>query len=214
MTDTASSSTPGITRLPAWWLGASIAALALAIAAQLHGRMARTDPAPPVFGPAPDFALIDQRGRDMTGSDLRGSVWIADFIFTRCAGQCPVMTGRMAELAGTLPAASGVQFVSFTVDPEYDTPERLAAYARGAGVPPERWRLLTGPVATIERLARDGFKLGMSADGTAEEPITHSVRFVLIDPEGRIRGYYDAQDAGAVDRLRRDALRLAGRQGA
>lgn len=194
-------------------LGMMGAVLAAVVGLSLYGRAFWPEPALPDLGPVPAFVLVDETGQTVTRDDLNGSVWVADFIFTRCAGQCPIMTGQMTALARALPARTGARFVSFTVDPAHDTPERLAAYARQYDVPAGRWRLLTGASEEILRLARDGFRLGVSAEGTAVEPITHSVRFALVDRGGRIRGYYDAQDAQAMARLRRDVRRLARSRG-
>jgi len=162
-------------------------------------------------GPLPDFSLIDQGGEPVNLSRLKGSVWIANFIFTRCAGQCPLMSAQMATLYEALRDVPSIQFISFSVDPSYDTPERLASYARSYGVHDERWRFVTEADTTtsIAQLAQQGFRLGVSADGTQEEPITHSVRLVLVDSHGSIRGYYDATDAQAMAHLHTDARRLA-----
>jgi cytochrome oxidase Cu insertion factor (SCO1/SenC/PrrC family) len=161
----------------------------------------------PVFYPAPDFSLTERSNRTVTLENLRGKVWVADFIFTSCAGMCPVMSGKMQRLQATLPA--GVGFVSFTVDPERDTPEVLTAYAKRYGADPERWLFLTGPKDALHRLSRDGFKLALEeATGTVIEPITHSSRFVLVDKAGQIRGYYSAEEDEAMSRLAEDAKAL------
>jgi len=127
----------------------------------------------------------------VTLEDLRGAPWVADFIFTRCRGPCPLMTRRMAELGEVLPGE--VRRVSFTVDPEHDSPEVLAEYAERYEAP-RSWLFLTGPRPRMWELAVEGFKLGVAFSGGAPNDhglITHSTRFVLVDAEGRIRGYYD-----------------------
>ena len=159
-------------------------------------------------GQLPDFALTDQGGEAVTRQSLAGFVWVADFIFTRCAGQCPLMSSQMATLQEQFRDVTDLRLMSFTVDPAYDTPEVLAAYARHYGAVSPRWRFLTGDREAIWRLARDGCKLGVSEECTAEEPITHSVRLVLVDQQGHLRGSYDATDEGALRRLRSDARRL------
>ena len=161
----------------------------------------------PVYGEVPDFALVDQRGQPVTRHDLLGHVWIADFIFTRCAGQCPMMTAQMAELARQLP--SEARFVSLSVDPTHDAPNVLADYAASHGALSEQWRFVTGSPEAIYRLSTKGFHLSVEPQGgTAAEPIIHSARFVLVDQTGRIRGYYDGTDAEAVSRLLMDATAL------
>lgn len=159
----------------------------------------------PDYGPLPEFSLTDQAGQPVTRATLQGVVWIADFIFTRCAGQCPMMAVQMATLQKRFSGATDVQLVSFTVDPVHDTPEALAAYGRHYGAISPKWRFLTGDRDAIWRIAHDGFKLGVSEDGTAEEPIVHSVRLVLVDRQAHVRGYYDATDPMAVERLFQDA---------
>jgi len=183
---------------------------AVAVLAAASGRAftSRAVPALPEYGALPDFSLMDHERRPVSLGALAGSVWIADFIFTRCAGQCPIMSRRMAELQQAFAGVPGIRFISFTVDPSYDTPDILAAYARRVGVSDGRWRFVTGPPDTIAALARDGFRLAFGEGGTAEEPITHSVRLVLVDPQGRIRGSYDATEEDAMQRLRDDARRL------
>ena len=161
-------------------------------------------------GPVPDFTLTDQAGRPVTRASLAGSVWVADFIFTRCAGQCPLMSAQMAELQRVFEPLSGVRLVSFTVDPAHDTPEALAAYASHYGASAARWQFVTGEQEAIWRLAREGFRLGVGEGESATEPITHSVRLVLVDSRGHIRGTYDATDGVAVRRLREDVRRLLG----
>jgi len=162
----------------------------------------------PSYGEVPAFALTDHQGRVVSRETLAGRVWVADFILTRCAGQCPMMTAQMARLARTLDREAPVRLVSISVDPTWDTPEVLATYAQAAGADRASWLFLTGEAEEITRLCRDGFKLAFGeADGTAEEPITHSTRLVLVDRLGRIRGYYDATDDEAMGLLQRH-LRL------
>ena len=177
----------------------------IVIAAAAVLRMRRPEP-PPVLSEVPEFTLVNRDGRTVRRADLAGSPWIADFIFTRCPASCPMMTSRMARLVEDLPADSGVRFVSFSVDPEHDTPEVLQRYAESYKAP-ARWLFLTGDGAQIYRLSREGFKLGVDAAPSGiptAEPILHSTRFVLVDGEGRIRGYYDAFDAESMKTLERD----------
>ena len=120
------------------------------------------------------------------------------------------MSAHMAELQRAFEPLSGVQLVSFTVDPAHDTPEVLAAYARHYGASAARWQFVTGAQEALWRLAREGFKLGVGEGGSAEEPITHSVRLVLVDRRGHLRGTYDATDGAAIRRLYQDVRRLLG----
>jgi protein SCO1/2 len=182
---------------------AAIAAGALAVmAASVRARSAA---ALPSFGTVPSVALMDQAGRPFDPEALRGSVWIADFIFTRCSGQCPMMSAQMARLAESTDPS--VRLVSFTVDPEWDRPEVLARYA-AAYQAPARWQFVTGERGAVERLSREGFRLAAAGEASEAEPITHSGRLVLIDRRGAIRGYYEAQEPQQIDRLRRDVRQL------
>lgn len=164
------------------------------------------------FGAVPEFSLTDQLGRPATRSELIGQPWVADFIFTRCAGPCPRMSERMARLAGALEPDSGVRFISFTVDPEYDTPTVLNEYARALGADSARWRFLTGSRAEILRLSINGFHLAMGDavidSATALMDVAHSTRFILVDRAGVIRGYYDGEDEAALATLGRDIKTL------
>lgn len=162
---------------------------------------------PPILMPLPDFTLTDQHGESFGLSNLRGKVWIANFVFTTCRGPCQMMTSQMATLQQTLqgqhPKWDQIALISITVDPSNDTPEVLKEYARLALADPEHWRFLTGERATIWRLVRDGFKLPVGEDADNEQmPIFHSQRFVLVDEVGQIRGFYEGlEEAGRAKLL-------------
>ena len=159
------------------------------------------------YGTIPSFALVNQDAAPFGSDQLAGKIWIADFIFTSCPGPCPMISSRMSELQKPL-ANSDVHFVSFSVDPEKDTPDVLRAYADKLRKEPFRWDFLTGPLATIASLSRDGFKLGLSEGETAESGPIHSTRFVLVDRHGAIRGYYDALAPDGVTKLLADTNHL------
>lgn len=153
--------------------------------------------------------MTERGGRPLTDRDVRGGVWIANFIFTRCPDVCPALTMRMGEVQRRLADAKApVQIVSVTVDPAHDTPETLARYASGHGAGPG-WHFVTGPRDAIASLLKDGFHVAFADDGPATGPITHSDRFVLVDEQLRIRGYYHGSDGDDLDRLVDDARRLA-----
>jgi cytochrome oxidase Cu insertion factor (SCO1/SenC/PrrC family) len=202
-----SSKSPRLPRMLLW--GLLVAVLVAVTAWALRTRLSAPDL--PVLGQVPPFSLTDQRGETVTLDDLAGEPWIADFIFTRCTLSCPMMTTRMAELDdGRVPPE--VRLVSFSVDPDHDTPEVLADYARAFGAS-QRWHFLTGPKKEILALAVEGFHLALEPEppeGTAPpaEPIAHSTRFVLVDGQGRIRGYYDGMTREGVEQLERDTALL------
>ena len=171
---------------PAFLAAALMAAGALALlGARLVGRGGRE---PSRLGTLPDFRLVERSGREVGLADLSGQPWVADFIFTQCAGACPAMTARMARLRRELPA--GVRSVSFTVDPGHDTPATLARYAGG-------FKLAAMEVPADQRDATGG-------DG----PFLHSSKFVLVDGAGVVRGYYDSTDEQAMRALVADAAVL------
>ena len=155
------------------------------------------------LGQLPEFSLVDQQGRAFTHADMAGHVWVADFMFTRCPTICPMLTERMKGLAATFAGESAVRFVSFSVDPANDTPERLSAYATGHGIDTERWTLVTGESLALKQTVVDGFHLavGEPIEQTGGGyDILHSTRFVLIDQRGNLRGYF-ASDAEGMEAL-------------
>jgi protein SCO1 len=165
------------------------------------------------FGAVAPFALTAQDGKPFSSTDLAGKVWVSDFIFTRCGGPCPRLTKAMARLQADLASEPDVRLVSFTVDPVYDTPPVLSAYAERFGADPARWRFLTGETSTVRGLILDSFKLAVQENaGPARRPgeeVTHSLHFVLVDKDARIRGYFTATDDASLDRLRRRVRELA-----
>lgn len=162
------------------------------------------------YGPAPEFSLVERSGRAVSARDLRGQIWIADFIYTKCQDTCPLQSRAMAALQSDLKAHGEVRSVSITVDPLTDTPALLAQYADRYGADPERWLFLTGEPREIRRIVQDGFRLSAApADGGTADPVVfHSTRFVLVDRNGEIRGYYDSNDPRALKRLRENARSL------
>ena len=152
----------------------------------------------------PDFSLTTQQGEPLTLSDMKGKIWVADFIFTNCPTICPAMTQEMARLQSEF-VADPVYFVSFSVDPERDTSRVLSRYATAYGADERRWHFLTGDKTHIYQLAEEGFSLAAGHNGTE---ILHSTRFVLITPDGNVYGYYDSRSKPALLRLRRDVKAL------
>ncbi|MGD1093450.1 MAG: SCO family protein [Bryobacteraceae bacterium] len=156
------------------------------------------------YSVVPNFTLTDQTGAKFdSAAALRGQVWIADFIFTNCSGPCPRMSAQMHEVQTALAGSDGVKLVSFTVDPERDTPEVLAGYSNRYQAQPGRWFFLTGSQETLNDLSRKAFMLG-DVNGSLE----HSTRFVLIDRASRVRGFYLTSDDDAIPRLVSDAKNL------
>jgi protein SCO1 len=193
------------------WRLAALALIFLGAAAIALGLTAlhiRTEPELPVYGSVPDFTLTERSGRSVRLADLRGRVWVADFVFTSCGGPCPLLSRRMADLQKRFADRPMLQLVSITVDPDRDTPEALRAYAERYAAQAERWWFLTGPKPDVAGLVRNGFHLAAEMPEGSEQDITHSTRFVLVDPGGRIRGYYDGAGDDDRDRLPEDIDRL------
>jgi len=170
------------------------------------GRPSGDGPGPlPDLGAVPDFSLTEPSGSPVSLESLRGRIWVADFIFTRCTGACPLLSGRMLALQKALRGRDDFRLVSFSVDPDFDTPAVLRAYARDHGAESALWLFLTGPRVALQRLVGEGFHLAIAKapEGTAApgELITHSDRLVLVDREGRIRGYYHGSEEETVRHL-------------
>ena len=159
------------------------------------------------YGRLPNFELTNQDAQPFGSSQLAGKIWIADFIFTTCPGPCPIISTRMSELQKPL-EKSDVHLVSFTVDPEKDTPEVLRVYADKLRKQPMRWDFLTGSRDAIGSLSRDGFKLAIAEGEQPDSGPVHSTRFVLVDRRGVIRGYYDALAPDGVTKLLADTNHL------
>ena len=155
------------------------------------------------YGILPPFSLINQEGQPFGIEALRGKVWVANFMFTSCAGICPEMSRKMASLQRKL--NSQIQLVSISVDPKRDSPPVLKAYGSKYGANFKRWHFLTGKLSTITRLTQEGFGLALSEGEDPKEPIIHSVRFVLVDGNGQIRGSYDSNEPARLKALVREA---------
>lgn len=168
------------------------------------------DDAPiPVLAPVPEFRLVDQGGEPFGLAELRGKVWVASFVFTTCPTVCPLLTTKMGNLQRRLEGREGLHFVSFTVDPERDTPDVLTRYAERHGADLRTWTFLTGETDAVRRAVVDGMRVAMG-ERQADGDILHGTHFVLVDAEGRIRGYYRSEREG-MDALARDIERLLAR---
>ncbi|MEM6289659.1 MAG: SCO family protein [Myxococcota bacterium] len=157
---------------------------------------------PAVMFTLPEYDLVDHEERSFTPSTLEGQVWIASFVFTRCPSSCPAVTRAMNDLHDRFARNGiGVKMVSFSVDPENDTPAVLAAYHDDLGVDDDAWRFVTGELPAITTLLEDGFKLGIGerteTDGLFD--IAHSTKLALVDAEGNVRGFYGLDPTPNVD---------------
>ncbi len=153
------------------------------------------------------FELIDQNGETFSSQNLAGHPWVASFIFTKCAGFCPTLVRDMKlEIADRVNDPE-VRYLTITVDPDYDTPEKLKQYADVYGVDAERWKFLTGDKETIYRIVQHGFRLPVfEMEGEDRRPgfeVAHSLSLIHVGPDGRIIGKYDSREPGEVLSLRR-----------
>ncbi len=149
----------------------------------------------------PNAQLVAETGKPIRLDAMKGHVTVYDFIFTNCAGTCPMMTATMRRITQKIDKDAPVRFVSISVDPQRDTPAALQKYAAKVRNDP-RWMFLTGEEKTIIDLSVNGFKLaaGGSAPNGAE-PLLHSSKFAIADKEGVIRDYYGATNDDAVEHV-------------
>ncbi len=169
---------------------------------------------PPVLRQLPEWRLVDQNGDAFGSGDLAGEVYVASFVFTRCATVCPRLTAEVSRLERRYreEGVEGVRLVSFSVDPEHDTPERLRDYAGRRGLDLERWRLVTGDRQDVRSVVVDGFALPMGeridlAGGLVD--VAHAARLVLVDRAGGVRGYYGSDEVGLDEVFHRTRQILA-----
>jgi len=149
----------------------------------------------------PDFSFKNQDGITIKREDFKGKIVVVDFFFSRCPGICPQMTNQLVRVQEKFKQDSLFQILSFTVDPEYDSSSVLKSYALKYGAIPEKWHFLTGRKDSIYSLAQKGFFITAMEDKERPLDFIHSEKLVLVDREGRIRGYYNGTDSEEVDRL-------------
>lgn len=153
-------------------------------------------PSLPVYNSVPPFELTTQSGETFHSRALSRTPWLASFFFATCNGPCPRLNTTLFQVQEQTYAYKNLKLLSFTVDPEHDTPEILAAYAKRFKADPARWLFLTGPRATISALARDGFQVGALDDAQS-----HSTRVMLVDGQGRVRGHFPTNEKEEMDAL-------------
>lgn len=184
-----------------WVISFVLAAISLTLIRPLTRRIA--EPPPVLFSLPTDYELTDHSGQPFNASTMRGEVWVASFVFTRCPSTCPAVTRAMQSLRARFDRQDvNVKQVSFTVDPDYDTVPRLAAYAETVGATRDMWRFVTGDLKTINTLVAQGFKLALGERGPGEDglfDIEHSIKLVLVDPQGNVRGFFGLDPTLAVD---------------
>lgn len=160
----------------------------------------------------PEFSFMDRTGRMFSSSELKGKVWVVDFIFSHCAGSCPMLSQKMKGLQETWKGNPDFKLVTFTVDPDRDTVATLKQYAEDYHADPNQWFFLTGKKADIYQAIRGGFKEIADRDYEAGPgfEFIHSTRMVLVDADGKIRGLYDGESDTDVSKLKQDIRYLMG----
>ncbi|WMJ74903.1 SCO family protein [Cytophagaceae bacterium ABcell3] len=149
----------------------------------------------------PEFSFVSHTGDSISLSDIKGKITVADFFFTRCSGICPEMTSELTRVQENFIDNEDIKIVSFTVDPENDDVEVLANYAAEYKADSRKWSFVTGEKEELYSLARKGFFVTAMEEVDIEDDFIHSEKLILIDKEGRIRGYYTGTDREDVDRL-------------
>jgi protein SCO1/2 len=183
------------------WVGVGLIIVILCISFVLSQYDGKKRPALPVLSQVANFSLTNQAGAPVTLVSLRGHVWVADIIFSRCPGPCATMTSNMKALQEALPASSKAKLISFTTDADNDTPQVLKEYGERAGANFERWSFLTGDKKDIAALARNSLLLTAiekdAADRTDPNDLfVHSTIFVVVDQQGRLRGTFETTGDG------------------
>ena len=185
------------------WIGLGLASglIGLAIFITLAQNFRGHKSALPVIGPVADFTLTNQDGKITTLADLTNHVWVADIIFTRCAGPCPRMTGQMSALQNLLPPGGNARLVTLTTDPEYDSPAILKKYGGHYNADFNRWTFLTGAKSEIAALAGGSLKLGavpvkIEDQKDAADLFIHTTIFVVVDRHAQLRGSFETGGDG------------------
>ena len=189
---------------PTVWLGFSFVSGLLGLALLIsffQVNRSRQLPQLPVLGSVAAFTLTNQDGQITTLADLTNHVWVADIVFTRCAGPCPRMTGQMELLQNFLPPASTAKLVTLTTDPENDSPAVLKKYGQRFDADFNRWTFLTGTKNEIAALASGSLKLSAQPVKPAERKdvadlFIHTTIFVIVDKHARLRGFFETGGDG------------------
>src|SRR5271170_6594500 len=184
-----------------FWMGIGLLLVSLALVFLLSLAGIQKPPALPVLGNVADFTLTNQDGKVTTLADLTNHAWVADIIFTRCAGPCPRMTAQMKEVQDKLPANSNAKLVTLTTDPDFDSPEILKRYGERFGADFNRWTFLTGTKSEIAGLAANSLKLSavpidLKDQKNAADLFIHTTIFVVVDKHAQLRGIFQTGGDG------------------
>lgn len=187
-----------------FFIWGSVASLILMLIVLLFvGQTIRSRGRLSVYGQVPDFSFVNQDGLPFGLSDMKGKIAVVDFIYTSCNEECPLMSSKMTELYTLFAKDGNVIFVSISVDPDRDSLRVLQEYAVNHGVSDDRWVFLWHPIEEIASLSEKGFLLSAS-----DLPEGHSNRFILVDQNGQIRGYYDGTSDESMKLLEQNIHQL------
>ena len=170
---------------------------------KVKGGVGVTHPQLDNLGQCPDFSFINQDGEAFTAEQLKGRVNVVNFMFTTCQGICPTLSQEMKILQQMFSRQESFALLSISVDPDHDTPEQLKAYTAKNHIDTQRWNFVTAPRKDIKALLEKGLKVGLP-----EQPQAHSDRFVLLDRDNNIRGYYRLGSPETLETLRVDIFSL------
>ena len=187
------------------WIGIFTAFCLLVLAGCGSGAKLRN----PLNWDVESFQYINQNGEKFGTKDLKGKVWVADLVFTNCQTICPPMTANMAKLQKLAKEEKlDVQFVSFSVDPERDTPEKLKTFVQKFTDDTKNWNLLTGYSQNdIKKFAKDNFKTLVDKPENTDQ-VTHGTKFYLVDQNGKVMKEYSGMNNTPYDDILRDIKRL------
>ncbi len=189
-----------------------LALIALSLSLTLGCSKKPVDKTLPKLGKISTFSLTDESGKAFSAADLQGKVWVAAFFFTRCRSACPIISRRLRALQQDEQKRGGhVHLVSFSVDPENDTPAVMTAYAKQYHADLSTWSFLTGDYDVIKKLAGD-FKMALEGDskqGGSGMQLTHASQLALVDGKMQLRGYYSTKSDADMKKLASDAARLS-----
>lgn len=164
----------------------------------------------PLDYPVNDFTAVTQENKPFEKKILDGKIWVADFIFTNCADVCPPMTANMTKLQKMVEdeKLENVEFVSFSVDPTVDTPEKLTEYAKNFGLKDDNWTFLTGySQEFIETYAKETFKTLVKKPQEGDQVI-HQTYFFLVGPDEKVKKIYDGYKEVPYDEMINDIKAL------
>jgi protein SCO1/2 len=169
-----------------------------------------SDPDLAEIGDVPQFSFTNQHGETISNADYKGKVYIAEFFFTTCPSICPIMNRNMVKIQNEFYGNPNLGIASFSIDPEFDTPEILTKYAESYEITSPNWHLLTGDKKEIYELANGGFNLYVGENSEVDGGFEHSGYFALIDQEGKIRSRYDKHGNPIIyyDGLEAEGIRM------